>query len=342
MPRKARIDAPGALHHIILRGIERQPIFNDDQDYRNYLDRLGGAISETSTPCYAWVLMPNHVHLLLRTGLVPLTTVMRRVLTGYAQQFNRRHNRHGYLFQNRYKSFLCEEDPYLLELVRYIHLNPLRAGLVKDLRALAGWTRSGHSVLLGNVTCDWQDTDYVLSLFGRKVSASRRAYTSFIAEGISQGRRAELVGGGLLRSIGGWSALAISRSKGLRLMSDERILGSSEFVEDVLKRADEAYDRRTSAQVKGVDLDILIDRISDYFKVDKEALKSASKQRDVCRARCVLCYFAVKRLMISCAALAGTLNIAPSSVSKATMRGQSDSHLEEIEREVFHVHPVVA
>lgn len=84
MPRKARIDAPGALHHIILRSIERQPIFKDDQDYRNYLDRLGGVLIETSTPCYAWVLMPNHVHLLLRTGLVPLATVMRRVLTGYA------------------------------------------------------------------------------------------------------------------------------------------------------------------------------------------------------------------------------------------------------------------
>jgi putative transposase len=340
MPRKARIDAPGALHHIILRGIERRPIFNDDQDYRNYLDRLGGVITETSTHCYAWVLMPNHVHLLLKTGLVPLTTVMRRVLTGYAQQFNRRHKRHGHLFQNRYKSFLCEEDPYLLELVRYIHLNPLRAGLVKDLKVLAGWTRSGHSVLMGRVKRDWQDTDYVLSLFGRGVSSARRSYASFVAEGKGHGRRPELVGGGLLRSIGGWSTLAVNRSKGLRLMSDERILGSSEFVEDVLKRADEEYDRRTLARREGLDLDGLVNRISDYFGIDKEALKSSSKQREVCRARRLLCYFAVSRLMISCADIARKLNISPSSVSKSVMRGRSDSLLEEIERDVFYIRSV--
>ncbi|MCJ7546677.1 MAG: transposase [Deltaproteobacteria bacterium] len=227
-------------------------------------------------------------------------------------------------------------------MVRYIHLNPLRAGLVKDVRVLTGWARSGHSVLLGNVTCDWQDTDYVLSLFGRGVSSARRAYASFIAEGIGQDRRPELAGGGLLRSIGGWSALAVNRSKGLRLMSDERILGSSEFVENVLKRADEEYDRRTFARREGLDMDILIDRISDYFRIDKEVLKSSSKQREVCRARWVLCYFAVSRLMISCADIARKLNVSPSAVSKSVMRGRSDSLLEQIEREVLHVRTVEA
>ncbi len=134
MPRKARIDAPGALHHIIVRGIERKAIFKDCHDRDNFLDRLGTILTESSTACYAWVLMTNHVHFLLKTGLPPLATVMRRLLTGHAVQFNRRHKRHGHLFQNRYKSFLCEEDPYLLELVRYIHLNPIRAGIVKDLK----------------------------------------------------------------------------------------------------------------------------------------------------------------------------------------------------------------
>ncbi len=88
MPRKARIDAPGALHHIVVRGIERKPIFKDSQDYQNFIERLGNILSESSTPCFAWVLMTNHSHLLLRTGLVPISTVMRRLLTGYAQQFN--------------------------------------------------------------------------------------------------------------------------------------------------------------------------------------------------------------------------------------------------------------
>ena len=133
MPRKARIDAPGALHHVIVRGIERKAIFKDRFDRTNFVKRLGTILLETDTPCYAWVLMHNHVHMLLKTGLTPIATVMRRLLTGYAQQFNRRHRRHGHLFQNRYKSFLCQEDAYFLELVRYIHLNPLRAHVVKDL-----------------------------------------------------------------------------------------------------------------------------------------------------------------------------------------------------------------
>jgi putative transposase len=106
MPRKARIDAPGALHHIIIRGIERKAIFKDRTDRSNFLNRLDRIVSETDTGCYAWVLMANHVHLLLKTGLAPIATVMRRLLTGYAVSFNRR--RYGHLFQNRYKSFLCE------------------------------------------------------------------------------------------------------------------------------------------------------------------------------------------------------------------------------------------
>jgi REP element-mobilizing transposase RayT len=127
MPRQSRIDAAGALQHIIIRGIERMAIFREVADRENFLDRFGNIVSESQTDCLAWVLMANHVHLLLRTGLTPLSTVMSRLLTGYALSFNRRHRRHGQLFQNRYKSFLCEEDPYLKEFVRYIHLNPLRA-----------------------------------------------------------------------------------------------------------------------------------------------------------------------------------------------------------------------
>ena len=96
MPRHARLDAPGALHQVICRGIERQPIVRDDTDRAAFVELLGRVVAATGTPCYAWALLPNHVHLLLRTGAVPLTTVMRRLLTGYAGAFNRHHHRHGY------------------------------------------------------------------------------------------------------------------------------------------------------------------------------------------------------------------------------------------------------
>jgi len=128
---------------------------------------------------------------------------MRKLLTGYTVNFNRRHRRHGHLFQNRYKSIVCQEDAYLLELVRYIHLNLLRAGLVKDMRGLDRSPWSGHSALMGHVERDWQDTDYVLSLFGKGHEVKRR-YQEFVSKGIDIGKRPELVGGGLIRSAGGW------------------------------------------------------------------------------------------------------------------------------------------
>jgi len=133
----------------MIRGIDRTVIFRNDEDRESFLDRLGGILMGSSTPCYAWSLLSNHAHFLFRTGKIPIARVMRKLLTGYAVTFNRRYRRHGHLFQNRYKSILCEEDVYLQELVRYIHLNPLRAGVVHDLRELGSYAYSGHSVLVG-------------------------------------------------------------------------------------------------------------------------------------------------------------------------------------------------
>jgi REP element-mobilizing transposase RayT len=128
MQRFARLDAPGVLHHVIIRGIERRRIFRDSKDQDDFLARFKDLIPGTKTSCYAWALLTNHAQFLLRTGDAPLATFMRRLLTGYAGRFNRRHKRCGPLFQNRFKPIMCQEDRYLKELVRYIHLNPLRAG----------------------------------------------------------------------------------------------------------------------------------------------------------------------------------------------------------------------
>jgi REP element-mobilizing transposase RayT len=335
MPRLARIDAPGALHHIIIRGIERQAIFKDRIDRANFFKRLGTVLSETDTPCYAWVLMHNHVHMLLKTGLTPVATLMRRLLTGYAQQFNRRHRRHGQLFQNRYKSFLCQEDSYLLELVRYIHLNPLRAGVVKDLKALNNYAWCGHRVLMGKVSCDWQDRDYVLRLFGKKEGPARRAYAAFVAKGQNQGRRHDLVGGGLIRSVGGWAALKGYQRDGIRVKGDERILGSSDFVEEVLKKADEELEQRTLLQAKGPDLEQLVKKVAKYYHIDMEDLKTASKARTISLARSMLCYIAVRKLLFSCTEVARSLNISASAVSKAVIKGRALTNRAKIQMEIL-------
>jgi REP element-mobilizing transposase RayT len=335
MPRKARIDAPGALQHIVIRGIEKKRIFRGAKDYQNFLERLDKILTETATPCFAWALMPNHAHLLLRTGEVPLSTVMRRLLTGYAQQFNRRHKRHGQLFQNRYKSFLCEEELYFLELVRYIHLNPIRARLVDDIKALNKYSKTGHAVLMGNITHTWQDTDYVLRLFGESVRSARRSYSAFIFKGLSMGRRPDLVGGGLIRSLGGWSALKAIRATGMRIMGDERILGRSDFVEKVLKAADEAYEKKTLALAKGMDLKALICAVAGHFEIDSDIVKSSSRQRTVSRVRSIICCLAVDQLMIRGAEVARQLNLTTSAVSKLAGRGRLDPAAKEIAGDIF-------
>ena len=125
MPGISRLDTPGLLHHVMNRGIERRKIFNDDKDRENFIERLSILLPETKTQCYAWSFLSNHAHFLFRSGPPGIVVLMRRLLTGYAVSYNRRHKRHGQLFQNRYKSIICQEDAYLQELVRYIHLNPL-------------------------------------------------------------------------------------------------------------------------------------------------------------------------------------------------------------------------
>ena len=135
MPRSARLDAPGVLHHVIIRGIERRKIFRADTDKDNVIERLSIMLPETQTTCYAWALS-THAHFLFRSGRSAISPVIRRVLTGYAISFNRKYRRHGQLFQNRYKSIMCQEEIYFKELVRYIHLNPLRAKIGADSKGL--------------------------------------------------------------------------------------------------------------------------------------------------------------------------------------------------------------
>lgn len=148
MPRAARLDAPGVLHHVIIRGIERRKLFRNDKDREDFIERLGVLCPATETICYAWAFMSNHAHFLFRTGTVPLSKLMRRLLTGYVVGFNRRHRRSGQLFQNRYKSIICQEETYLRELVRYIHLNPIRAGIVQCLDELKSYKWDERGTLL--------------------------------------------------------------------------------------------------------------------------------------------------------------------------------------------------
>jgi len=320
MPRRARLDAEGTLHHVIIRGIENRLIFNDDRDRENFLTRLHQLVPETGTKIYAWALLPNHAHFLLRSGLKGLSNFMRRLLTGYAQEYNRRHKRHGHLFQNRYKSIVCQEEVYFQELVRYIHLNPLRAGVVQDLKQLEEFEWCGHGVLMGRKECLWQDAEYVLSWFGGSLRKARKIYRVFVSEGIKLGRRPELVGGGLIRSSGGWSVVKGLQVSKQKVLGDERILGRGDFVEQVLKEADKKV--KSSFFFRRQKEKIWEQIIQECARegISVQELRMGSRRRVVAKVRSDLAHRLSEQWGVPLAEIARELGVSTSAISQVLRR----------------------
>jgi len=311
----------------MIRGIERRKIFRNNKDREDFLDRLRTLLPETQTTCYGWVFLPNHAHFLFQTGKVPLATLMRRLLTGYALNFNRRHKRHGHLFQNRYKSIVCQKDAYLKELVRYIHLNPMRAGIVFHLEELNKYPYCGHSTLMGKKERPWQEVNYVLGYFGRTIRAGRRAYLSYMEAGLDQGHRDELVGGGLVRSLGGWSEVKSLRSKGQdHMMSDERILGESEFVDSLLSQANERYERGYELKARGYNLNRIAERVAEIYGMEEREVFAKGRQHQKVKARSLLCFWAARELGMSLTDLARELDMSTPGVGFAVERGEAIVH----------------
>ena len=319
MPRRARLDAPETLHHVMVRGLERRSIFRAEADRADFVARVARLVEAGAWAVYAWALLPNHAHLLVRTGQRPLPRSMRSLLTGYAGAFNRRHHRVGHLFQNRYKSIVVEEEPYLLELVRYLHLNPLRAKVVPDLRHLDRYPWTGHRALLDRVARPWQDTATILRQFARSRHRARVAYRVFVADGVAQGRRPDLQGGGLLRSLGGWHAVVQLRRGREAYLGDERVLGSSAFVETL---------RRTVAEQdpvarRGVTLATLVTRVCRHVGVPPDALAAGGRTRCASQAREGIAYLWTTVLGHPGRPLAPVLGVRPQNVYRAAAHGQA-------------------
>ncbi len=321
MPRQARIDSPGLLHHVIARGIERRTIFRNSSDYRDFLERLPSALSKSPNQIYAWALMPNHLHLLVRSGSGGLSGFMRRLMTGYAVAFNHRHKRSGYLFQNRYKSIVCEEETYLLELVRYIHLNPVRAGLVKSMDDLNDYPYTGHSALMGKISRVWQETDEILSRFGPKLSQAQKKYAEFLFESWGEKKRRDLTGGGLLRSAGGWENVLSLKKGGDRQQADARILGSGDFVGKTLAAVEEDEKIKRQFKKQG-SLPEAAAKIARRFNIAEEALYQKGRTDSVSKAKAVLIYTGVDYFGKTVKYMAGATRMSVSAASKAKERGR--------------------
>lgn len=310
MSRDPRIDLPDFLQHVTVRGLQRGRIFRDDEDREAFRSRLSALLVATQTECLAWALLPNRFHLLLRPRDVPLATFMRRLLTGYAVTFNLRHRRAGHLFHNRYSSVVCEDEPYLRELVRYIHLAPLRAKLVQDLDALNEYPWSGHAVLMGERELAGQAVGEVLGRFARRVRDARRQYREFLAAGVRMGRRIGLEGGGPPRRRR--TIRAGAKQKG----RDERVLGSPAFLERLRQEG-----KLPATVPPPMPIGALARLVASHFGVDPGRVRRRAKRPAVSQARAVICCLAVNDLGYRAAEVGKFLGIGPASVSRAIVRG---------------------
>jgi hypothetical protein len=245
---------------------------------------------------------------------------MRKLLTGYATVFNRRHKRYGHLFQNRYKSIVCEEDAYFRKLVCYIHLNPLRAGIVKSLDELDCYRWGSHAVIMRTIGCTWLNRDYVLHYFGDEEESAVNFYRRCVEEEHNLGQQPLLVGGGLIRSTGGWSEVKSLKSRGEKRYFDERILGGSDFVKSMLEQADESVKGRIPADGN---LQAAIDDLSSkcvQAGILISALQSGSRRRECSELRKRLAEMLVKDYGLSYAETARQLGISTSAVNQIFFR----------------------
>lgn len=184
MTRPIRIEFPGALYHVTARGDRREAIFDDDDDRERFLDILGQVVGDFNWICHAYCLMTNHYHLVVETPNGNLSKGMRQLNGVCTQSSNRRHQRSGHLFQGRYKAILVDMDSYLLELSRYVVLNPVRAGMVKSPEE---WPWSSYNATIGDMPAPtWLATDWLLAQFAKRRTTAIKRYTQFVVQGIAQ------------------------------------------------------------------------------------------------------------------------------------------------------------
>jgi len=266
--------------------------------------------------------MSNHYHLLIRLSSKPLNKLMSPLLSGYATQYNYRQKRSGYVFQNRYKSILVDADNYLLELIRYIHLNPVKANVVKTLSELDRFPWSGHAGLLGRHVQTWHSTSDVLALFGKQPKTARSRYRQFVSDGVNNAKHLDLSGGGLVRSYGGWEAVKFLRKEHEARIGDERLLGDSDFVTAVLKSDNIDIDERTKMHQQGWDITNLIEEVCAYFEVSPTDIVKKGRQNKISNAKNVICYWGTQVLGLASTELTNYLHLSQPSISKASKRGE--------------------
>jgi putative transposase len=284
MARRPRLLAPGVLYHVIVRGNQRQKTFQDDGDYQAYLERLGRYRKKLGVTVYAYCLMPNHVHLLVETGFQPLSRFMQGLQQSYTQYFNRRYRKVGHLFQGRYKAIVCDKDEYLLTLIRYIHLNPVRSKMVQTAE---DYRYSGHRVYADGQGSEVLEPSRVLEMLGGKAQ-----YRKFLLEGSKDGHRDEYY-----------------------QVEDQRFLGPEGFSKKLKNKANEEEIARTKRPLIAA-----LRNAAREFAIKTEVLGGSDRSWEVSRARALIGYVLIRRSGYQLKEVAGCLGRDMATVSSLISR----------------------
>ena len=287
MARKPRLHVPGGLYHVILRGNARQDVFFSVADRLAFYELLAEGVSRFGYRVHAFCLMTNHVHLALQAGASPLSTGMQNLSFRYTRYLNKVRNRVGHVFQGRYKAYLVDQDAYGLELVRYIHLNPVRARMVREP---AAYRWSSQRAYLGREKLSWLTTDWVLGQFASRLVTARARFAAFVSQG-KHGGHSELFYGG---------------------KADERVVGDEDFV-NTLPIA-------PTPQSRAPALSELIDYVCRIHKLDEPALRAPGRARVPAQARTLIAWLAVQTRTATLEEIARRFNRSASTLSHLVTR----------------------
>jgi len=315
MTRHTRLDYPGCVHHVTARGVARTRLFADDFDRRCFVRSMERVFSESGVRCLAWALMDNHVHLLVETGEVPLSRVMHRLLQLHAQRFNRRHGRCGHLFQNRFRSDVVRRDAHLREAIRYVHLNPVRAGIVPGIESLERHPWTGHAVLVGARPNRFQDVAGVLDLFASRGTDGREEMRRFLKDGLVDDA------GSTQRE----PPLDVARraQKEARVFGVASLRARTAYLDRVVRAAGSRELRRAALRRDGWTIDRVLDEVCVRMKADDRGVREGRKTPREHRARAVVAYLSCDRLGATQTDVARRTGVRQATIARAVPRGRA-------------------
>ena len=314
MPRMARFELPGALYHVMAHSIEGKELFVDDEDRMDFLSRFEKGLINTGFQCYAWTLMDNHYHFLIRANNLPLCKLMRGLNSGYARYYNKKYKRRGYLFQDRFKSVICQDQQYAVELIKYIHLNPLRAGKVNSLQDLEKWAWCGHGFLMGNennLGNKFQNRFESLRYFGENEKDAVKTYLKILARSCDCD---DIETAGLLPKI---ESIEITGScKGW-----PAVIGDHEFVKMAMEKYKEHFHRRHRKTDYPFILKTESEKVCADFGITTQELKNRGRNNKRSLARIAFCYQCHIKELIPLSIIARYLRITIPPVAAMIKKG---------------------